>query len=247
MPPEPALPALLHVDSGRSTAWRGAHTLRTGEGPYGDFNLAFHVGDDANRVGINRAALQRQLGLRHIEFIDQVHGTAVHEARHGTSHATATADAVWTRERNLGCAVLTADCVPVLLAERSGASVGVAHCGWRGLAQGVLRALVAALPAPADALVAHIGPGIGAARYSVGRDVVDAFTASDDASEDCFRPAQEHGKFHADLEGLARHQLRALGVREIVGGGFCTARDPRWYSYRRLAITGRFASIVWRT
>lgn len=240
---------LLAADWGAQPSLRGVYTTagtRSGSG-YGSGNLALHVGDDAEGVMRNRAALSSRLDLDRVIYLDQVHGTAVFEASAEHSEATPRADAVWTRVRRIGCAVLTADCLPVMIADRSGRCVGVAHCGWRGLSGGVLAALISAMSAHAQNLVAHLGPGIGAARYEVGRDVFDAFVDRDIGASECFRQGVGADTYYADLEMLARRQLRGLGVAQIDGGGFCTVRDPRFYSYRRAATTGRFASVVWIT
>lgn len=212
---------------------------------YGAGNLALHVGDNGAHVLRNRAALTSRLDLDRIVFLEQVHGTDVFEAGPQASEIVPRADAVWTSARRIGCAVLTADCLPVMIGDRAGGCIGVAHCGWRGLSMGILATLIRAMPAPTRNLVAHLGPGIGAARYEVGRDVVDAFIGQDAGAAACFRPGVGANKWYADLEMLARRQLRGLGVRQIDGGGFCTARDSRFYSFRRAATTGRFASVVW--
>lgn len=240
-------PELLSADWAAHPALHGVYTTAgavRGTG-YGAGNLALHVGDDGARVLRNRAALASRLGLERIVFLEQVHGTDVFEAGPQASEVTPRADAVWTRTRRVGCAVLTADCLPVMIGDRAGRCAGVAHCGWRGLAAGVLGTLIGAMPVRHRDLVAHLGPGIGAARYEVGRDVFSAFVRQDAGAAECFRPGVGAEKYYADLEMLARRQLRALGVEQIDGGGFCTARDPRFYSFRTAATTGRFASVVW--
>jgi YfiH family protein len=158
------------------------------------------------------------------------------------------ADAAVTRDAGIVCAVLTADCLPVLFADRHGRAVGVAHAGWRGLAAGVLAATIAALEAlgaPSRDLCVWLGPAIGPQAFEVGRDVRDAFGVVDPGSAECFAP---HGwdKWHADLYRLARRRLAAAGVRDVHGGGLCTFSDAtRFYSYRRERITGRMATLVW--
>jgi hypothetical protein len=158
------------------------------------------------------------------------------------------ADAAVTRERGVVCAVLTADCLPVLFADRAGRAVGIAHAGWRGLAAGVLEATIAALAAqgvaPADLLV-WLGPAIGPAAFEVGADVVAAFRATDPGAAASFVP-QAGGKWHADLHALARRRLAAAGIGSVAGNVLCTYADPaRFYSYRRERETGRMAAIVW--
>ncbi len=223
------------------------HTLTRGGGRFGSANLALHVGDDTASVTAMRTRLRVELGVSAVVYPEQVHGTDVVEVSVRDADVVHRADALWTRDQHVGCAILTADCLPVVLARRDGSMVGVAHCGWRGLAAGVLRALVAALPAHAAELVAHLGPGIGAARYQVGADVVDAFAAwGPGAVAQGVRFGTRDDQWRVDLEALARWQLRQLGVMDIHGGGYCTGRDPRFYSFRRDGQTGRFATIVWR-
>ena len=141
--------------------------------------------------------------------------------------------------------ILTADCVPVLICDRAGTMVGAAHCGWRGLAHGVLDALLQRLPAERENLIAWLGPAIGPERYEVGSDVRDALlaTTSPPIVERALRPS--HGKWLANLYELARSQLTALGVASVYGGGLCTYDDARFYSYRRDGVTGRMATLIW--
>jgi len=185
-------------------------------------------------------------------WLSQVHGTAVVVLGAGNlasaRAAPPVADAAVTRERGVVCAVRTADCLPVLFADRAGTVAGVAHAGWRGLAAGVLEATVAALAAlggaPRD-LIAWFGPAIGPAAFEVGNDVRDAFAASDPDSLRCFAPAGE-GKWLADLDALARRRLATAGVHDVFGGGFCTvAGATRFYSHRRARDTARMATLVW--
>jgi hypothetical protein len=158
------------------------------------------------------------------------------------------ADAAVTREPDVVCAVLTADCMPVLFADQRGNTVGIAHAGWRGLAAGVLEATITALgdlgTDPND-VVAWLGPAIGPDRFEVGSDVRDRFCADDPAAEASFAP-REPGKWHADLFALARARLARAGVRRIDGGGYCTHSDAnRFFSYRRERDTGRMATAIW--
>jgi YfiH family protein len=143
------------------------------------------------------------------------------------------------------CAVLTADCLPVLLAHRGGAAVGIAHAGWRGLAVGVIEATLGRMAVPAGEVLAWLGPGIGPRAYEVGRDVYDAFVARDPGLGAAFEPRRE-GRFLVDLYAAARRRLAATGVVEVFGGGFCTYTEAtRFFSCRRTRSTGRFASLIW--
>jgi YfiH family protein len=143
-------------------------------------------------------------------------------------------------------AVRTADCLPVLLCTHAGDEIAVAHCGWRGLAAGVLANTVAAMQAPPAELIAWFGPAISQAAYEVGDEVRETFVATDEAAAVCFEP-NDRGRWQADLYGLARLLLTAVGVTEVYGGGFCTFADPdRFFSYRRDGSTGRMVSYIYR-
>jgi len=145
----------------------------------------------------------------------------------------------------VACAVLTADCLPVIFCTVDGTRVGAAHAGWRGLAAGVLEATVAALARPPEEVMAWIGPGIGAEAYDVGADVREALVRADPATEAAFVPSHP-GHWQADMYALARLRLAAAGVTAVYGGGLCTYRDAdRFFSYRRDRATGRMATLVW--
>lgn len=156
-----------------------------------------------------------------------------------------TGDALVTRTPGVVLGVRTADCLPVLFADRAGTVVGAAHAGWRGLAAGVLEATLRAMGVPSREIVAWLGPAIGPTMFEVGRDVFDAFCGPDPRAGAFFAP---HGddKWLADLYGLARHRLGAAGVAAIGGGGYCTRRETdRFFSFRADRDTGRMATLVW--
>lgn len=220
-------------------------SLRTGgasEGPFASLNLGAHVGDAADSVAENRRRLRAQSGApAEPGWLRQVHGTGVVSL---PGKSVPEADAAVTREPGVVCAVLTADCLPVVLARRDGRAVGVAHAGWRGLAAGVLEATVAALGG--GELVAWFGPAISQPAFEVGDEVRAAFVAQDPASSACFE-TNAAGRWQADLYGLARRRLRHAGVFEVGGGGHCTyAERERFFSYRRDGQCGRMATLVWR-
>jgi purine-nucleoside/S-methyl-5'-thioadenosine phosphorylase / adenosine deaminase len=214
-------------------------------GVYASFNLAAHCGDEIARVTENRARLTTNFGApRTVCWLNQVHGTHVVDA--DRDYATLpSADAALSRTPRRACAILTADCVPVLFCDRAGTMVGAAHCGWRGLAQGVLGELAQRMPTDAGNLIAWLGPGIGPARYEVGQDVRDALLRSLPAAPVDRALSPSRGKWLADLYELARSQLHALGVAAVYGAGFCTYDDARFYSYRRDGATGRMATLIW--
>jgi YfiH family protein len=232
----PDWPAPAHV--------RALQTLRTGgcsPAPWASFNLGDHVGDEPARVAANRAELRRQLPAEPL-WLQQVHGTVVVDAAQAPQATTA--DASFANEPDQVCAVMTADCLPVLFCDRAGSVVAAAHAGWRGLLDGILESTIAAMQRPPADLLAWLGPAIGPERFEVGGEVRAAFVAHDAQAAGSFR---QHGdKWLADIYSLARQRLQAAGVTNIHGGGRCTVSDAeRYFSYRRDGVTGRMATLIW--
>lgn len=226
---------------------RAAFTLRTGGvslPPFDSLNVGAHVGDQARAVDENRRRIFRHLALPgEPAWLEQVHGKEVADL--DDMIATARADAAFTRVAGRVCAVQVADCLPVLLALRSGAAVAAVHCGWRGLASGVLEATVRALGAPGPELLAWLGPAIGPLAFEVGAEVRAAFLEQDARAAVAFA-ANARGRFQCDLFELARQRLAALAVSAVFGGGVCTHADrERFYSYRRDGRCGRMAALIW--
>jgi YfiH family protein len=215
--------------------------------PFASLNLADHVNDEVSAVRINRERLQAALGLSPVAWLNQVHGCRVVQAN---AEMTPEADAQWTTAVGQPIAVLTADCLPVVLFSHDAACVGVAHAGWRGLAAGVLLALITEMPASASQLSAWLGPAIGPATYEVGPEVREAFiTRMGRACYACFSPSVARaGHWLADLFSLARLALENAGVGVITGGEICSHTETdRFFSHRRDGpLTGRFATLVWR-
>ncbi len=209
--------------------------------PWASFNLGDHVGDDPAHVAANRARLRESLPAEP-GWLRQVHSPRVVELGREQNPE---ADASFTREAGQVCAVLTADCLPVLFCDRAGSVVAAAHAGWRGLANGVLEATVAAMGvAPADVL-AWMGAAIGPQAFEVGEEVREAFITRHPEAAAAFAP-HAPGKWLADLYALARIRLGSVGVRSIYGGGRCTFSEAEtFYSYRRDGVTGRMAALVW--
>lgn len=241
------------------TPWRGVRyfcTTRQGghsQPPFDTLNLATHVEDDANVVAANRLALAQAIGATPV-WLEQVHGTAIFDADISKpDNVPPVADAAITSRANIALAIMTADCLPVVIADQAGRAVAVAHAGWRGLAGGVLEKTVQALQCrlPADAqLRAWIGPAITQAVFEVGADVYEAFCDADPLSAAFFVLHAPNGvtnsKWLADLSGLARFRLAQAGVRYIECSGWCTFRQPDlFFSYRRNAQTGRMATLAW--
>jgi purine-nucleoside/S-methyl-5'-thioadenosine phosphorylase / adenosine deaminase len=213
--------------------------------PYACFNLGRNVGDDPLAVAENRRILVRAAGLpAEPVWLAQVHGVTVVDLDEAGPHGAA--DAAITRRPGNVCAILTADCLPIVFATDTGDMVAAAHAGWRGLAAGVIGATVRAMAAQPERLIAWLGPAIGPSHFEVGAEVREAFLSGDPGAGDAFQ-ANAEGKFMADLGMLARRQLEDLGVNRIYGAGECTyARADRYFSHRRDGVTGRQATLVWR-
>lgn len=223
---------------------------------YAGFNVASHVGDSADAVATNREQLVAALALPEMPvWLSQVHGVGV-LYRDGTSKAAIAPpceyDACYSNQPDTVCAVLTADCLPVLFCSRDGLEVAAAHAGWRGLVDGVLETTVNAFACPRHEVLAWLGPAIGPNSFEVGPEVLARFL---ECWQDygrthvaaCFIPHGEQ-RWLCDLYSLARLQLHKLGIVSIQGGGEDTYADwQRFYSYRRDGETGRMVSLVWRT
>ncbi|MDP9012041.1 MAG: peptidoglycan editing factor PgeF [Pseudomonadota bacterium] len=239
---------------------RALSTLRGGGvsgSPYASLNLGDHVGDGATAVAENRRSLRAAAGLpAEPTWLTQVHGTCVKDLDSpalgpgprdpvDSADPARAADAAVTRQPGRVCAILTADCLPVLLATASGDRVGAAHAGWRGLAGGVIEAAVSALGAPPGSLLAWLGPAIGPRRFEVGAEVREALLHGDPGARAAFEP-NARGRFMADLYALARRRLARLGVERVYGGGECTHTDAdKYFSHRRDGQTGRQATLIW--
>jgi YfiH family protein len=209
--------------------------------PFDSFNLGDHVDDDPDAVAQNRSTLTTALNVQPA-WLKQVHGVNVVEA---SPAQVMQADASWTKTPGIACTIMTADCLPALFCNRQGTQVAAAHAGWRGLAAGVLEAAVDSfVDAPSDILV-WLGPAIGPQAFEVGPEVREAFMATHPQTAEAFMPSVKDGKFMADIYQLARLRLAAHGVTAVYGGGLSTYNDERFFSYRRGARTGRFASLVW--
>ncbi len=211
-------------------------------GAFASFNLGLRCDDDLAAVHANRAQLAQNLPQTP-RWLHQVHGTTVVAA--DTLEGEADADASVARNEGTVCAVMIADCMPVLLCDEQGSVVAAAHAGWRGLSAGVIENTIRAMKVDAARLMAYLGPAIGPAAFEVGTDVRDAFVRHDTAAAVAFKP-QRTDKWLADLFVLGRQRLAACGVRRVYGGTDCTVSDPqRFFSYRRDKTTGRMAALIW--
>lgn len=220
-------------------------TTRAGgvsQAPWASLNLGDHVGDDPAHVEANRARLRQHLPDEPA-WLRQVHSARVVELGHVPNPE---ADAAFTREPAQVCAVLTADCLPVLFCDRAGSVVAAAHAGWRGLAAGVLESTVAAMRVAPREILAWMGAAIGPQAFEVGNDVREAFVARHPEAAGAFLPQPTPGKWLADIYRLARIHLGHIGVQAIYGGGRCTFSEAEsFYSYRRDGVTGRMAALIW--
>jgi polyphenol oxidase len=244
--------------------------------PFDSMNLGDHVGDEPNNVAANRAALQSAIGSRPL-FLKQVHGSRVLSLDAATADGQV-ADACVSSERHIACTIMVADCLPVLLTNQDGSVVAAAHAGWRGLAgagtdagenagKGVLESVYESFSALAKVncapaamkIIAWLGPCIGPSAFEVGAEVKAAFAWTQPESGRFF-VSTDSGNYLADLQGLARLRLRALGVTDVFGNdgsaAWCTVSNPsRFFSHRRDAgirsgngfgTTGRMAAAIWR-
>jgi YfiH family protein len=220
-------------------------TTRNGGGSaggYASFNLGLRTGGDEAAVHANRQLLRAWLP-QDPKWLRQMHAAdvVVADGLAGIPEA----DASIARNAGTVCAVMIADCLPVLLCDRTGSVVGIAHAGWRGLSSGVIENTVDMMGVARGELLAYLGPAIGPHAFEVGRDVHDAFVTHDPAAAIAFTPYRQ-GKWLADLFRLARLRLARCGIDQVFGGGLCTYDNPaRFYSHRRDKVTGRMAALIW--
>lgn len=226
---------------------RACSTLRKGgvsNAPWDAFNLGGHVGDDAAHVATNRQRLVVEAGLPEMpRWLEQVHGTDVVRLPAAQVDALR-ADAAMTSDTGVVCAVMTADCLPVLFCSEDGKEVAAAHAGWRGLCAGVLENTLAQFASSASQIHAWLGPAIGPEAFEVGSEVRAAFMAKDLRAQQAFRPAGP--KYFADIWLLAQQRLQAAGVKSVSVTRRCTFHeDGDFFSFRRDGTTGRMASLIW--
>lgn len=214
--------------------------------PYDQFNTAHHVGDEEQAVKENRALLMQHLNLKNEPiWLNQTHSTIAIAAT--TNNRGQTADASYTSTPHQVCAILTADCLPILLCHPRGTLVAAIHAGWRGLANGIIENTLQALNTPVNELYAWLGPAISQQHFEVGSEVQKIFTDTQPEAKSAFIPSINPDKWMADLYALARLRLNNLGLTEIYGANYCTFSDQRlFYSYRRDGKnTGRIVSLIW--
>lgn len=237
----PQWPVPSHIVAGFTHRLQGES-----QAPYDAFNIGLHVGDDAHQVERNRLLLDASLpGEKQWQWLDQVHGVNVVDAQGPTVKS---ADACYSNQALQVCAVMTADCLPILLASQDGQEVAAIHAGWRSLCHGIIEQTLQRFAAPSSTILAYLGPAIGPQYFEVGEDVRQAFLA-----ENCGEQSiaafclQDNQRYLADLYQLACIRLHSVGVQAIYGGSYCTYSQPeRFYSYRREGVTGRMVSFIYR-
>lgn len=223
-----------------------ATTLRAGgfsKPPYDTLNLAMHVGDDKLMVRQNRELIKTLLALPdEPKWLTQIHSDRVVDA--ATIIGTESADASFTDQAGIVCAVMTADCLPLLVCSEDGQKIAAIHAGWRGLLAGIIGNTIAAMQT--QKVLVWLGPAIGVERFEIGAEVREAFVAKSQNFSAAFTDA-DNGKWMADIYQLARIELAGLGINHIFGGDFCTVTESdRFFSYRREQMTGRMATLIWR-
>ncbi|MDX1804902.1 MAG: peptidoglycan editing factor PgeF [Alcanivorax sp.] len=221
------------------TTRAGSHSPK----PWDGFNLGLNCGDQPQRVEQARHHVEKLLQADHpAAWLTQVHGNRVIQAGEPESEA----DGVWTSQKRWPCVVLTADCLPVLLARTDGSAVAAVHAGWRGLQAGIIGKAVRQLAPAGQAVSAWLGPAICGKCYQVGDEVHRAFLQADRDYGDAFKADGTPGRWRFSVAQAAMIALARLGVDDVQGGELCTACDlERFYSYRKEGDTGRFASLIW--
>ncbi len=213
-------------------------------GNYHNFNLALHVGDEESSVHANRKFLLERYSLpSEPRWIKQTHSDICHRAE--KSHSIREADASYTEQKGVVCAVLTADCLPVFVSNRQGSVVGIAHAGWRGIVGGVIESLLKATNVNGKDLMVHLGPAISVSSYQVGAEVRNQYIDKNKSFTSCFAVSTE--KIYLDLYKAAKVVLNESGIVSVSGGGCCTYRDKKeFFSYRRDGKkSGRMAHLIW--
>ena len=234
---------------------RAYATTRLGgnsQAPFDCFNLAKHVGDNEQKVEINRQQLVQTLGLKQMPvWLEQTHSSKVVDIDrlddryfHDKLSPLIQADASYSARLGRVCVVMTADCLPILLANKSGSWIAAVHAGWRGLADGIVQNTIAAYPGEANELVAWLGPAISQTHFEVGEEVKSFFEEKNQSYTTAFKTTGDR-KYHCDLYTIARILLKDYGI-DVFGGEYCSfSQSSQFYSYRRDGKTGRMASLIW--
>ena len=233
----PNWPAAKNIKAVSSTRNGGIST-----GKYESLNLGMHVGDDESKVRTNRAKLADTADMPcQPVWLNQTHSSRVIEVVEPTQ-AILDGDGLFTKQQSIVCSVMTADCLPVLLANVEGTQVSAVHAGWRGLSAGIIENAVRKFDGE---VIAWIGPAIGSTSFEVGKDVFDSFVTIDSSATRAFNKIN-HNKWLADMNMLVTQKLNLSGVTNVSYSGCCTFSEPqRFFSYRRDGVTGRLATFIW--
>lgn len=237
----PTWPAPINIGA-LSTTRKGGYS----DAPFSSFNLGLHVGDDEQKVLANRELLASHLASKPV-WLNQVHSSDVVIVDEQFDHSKLVdADALFTRLAQQPLAIMTADCLPILLSTECGSEVAAIHGGWRGLHAGIIEKTIDHFNTPTEKIIAWLGPAIGAQNFEVGAEVKAAFCKLSSQYQHAFQ-AKGNGKFLADIYAIAHIQLNHLGIFNISGGEYCTvAQQEQFFSYRREGKTGRMATLIWR-
>ncbi|MDE2422842.1 MAG: peptidoglycan editing factor PgeF [Betaproteobacteria bacterium] len=224
-------------------------TVRQGgvsEGPWSSLNLGDHVGDVLEHVTINRQRVEAHIQVTPI-YLKQVHGTTVVNLDHPLPNLPIEADAAFTKSKGKAAVVLTADCMPIFFCHGKEKVVAVAHAGWRGLAQGIIRETIHALNVSVEEILVWLGPTISQPYFEVGDEVKSIFEQHHAMAKNAFLPGKVQNKWYADLTLLAKQQLQELGVTKVYGGDMCNYHHPNlFFSHRRdQGVTGRMGYYIW--
>lgn len=241
----PVWPAPATIQAGTTTRYGGGVSMR----PYDSFNLAAHVNDNEQAVSQNRHQFLRAIGLTDPPvWLTQKHSTRVLNLDHFKDGDGVSYDACYTSKTNTMCAVLTADCLPILVCSSQTGEIAAIHAGWRGLCNGIIENTCSLFHARPDSIMVWLGPAISAVHFEVGRDVKDVFESASKDSVSAFTLIDKsRQKYKADLHQLARQRFKCQGITAFYGGEYCTfSQSDRFFSYRRQPITGRMVSFIWR-
>jgi YfiH family protein len=214
-------------------------------GKFRGLNLAQHVGDEPAAVESNRRRLVSACRLPSTPiWMNQIHGTTIIDAGEIANTKLISADGAYAGEPNLVLAILSADCLPIVVCDDLGQELALIHAGWKGLFRGIVESAIGKFQAPPARLLAWIGPGISQHAYIVDDQFRQRFIDFDSQLKCSFFPDGAH--WRADLYKIAEHLLNRCGVIQVSRYGGCTFNDvERFYSYRRDGSTGRMATIGW--
>ncbi|WP_273050398.1 peptidoglycan editing factor PgeF [Pseudoalteromonas sp.] len=238
-----------------SAPWKNLHTVGTlsttreggvSKAPFRSLNVGLHVGDNKGHVLKNRSLLNEHTPKPAV-WLNQVHSAdVVIVDKHFDVNERRDADALYTQLLNQPLAIMTADCLPILLTSSDGREVAAIHGGWRGLEQGIVKNVLECFSTKYENIHAWLGPAIGPSQFEVGVEVLELFEKRSPLLTSAFT-LQANNKYLADIYAIARILLSQCGIKNITGGEYCTVtQHDLFFSYRRDSKTGRMASLIWR-